>query len=244
MTHPDISHQEQTWSRWLIEDREAHPFPENGVRQWRLIQRWLPQVQTQMDGKTERGLGIPTPRRIIDVGCGDGQFVKRLLPYGTVTGTDLSAEMMARNRAKYPGARFIAGDFMQLEIPGVYDVVVSCEFLTHIADQPACIAKMASLLRPGGVLMLATQNQWAMDRAEWMSPNPGYIRQYVTPSQLRRMLAPHFSILNLTTIGPFDSHLREAKYINSTKLSKLPFADAIKGALRFGHTIIARAVKK
>ena len=47
---------------------------------------------------------------------------------------------------------------------GQFDVAVSLEVLSHVADTQAFIDKIASLLKPGGYLMLATQNRSVLER--------------------------------------------------------------------------------
>jgi SAM-dependent methyltransferase len=74
-----------------------------------------------------------------------------------VHAVDVSEEAIARNAAKLPGVRFEAGDFLDLELPpAAYDVALSITVVQHIpfARQEDAVARLATLLRPGGLAVL------------------------------------------------------------------------------------------
>ena len=58
---------------------------------------------------------------------------------------------------------------LDLELEG-FDVIVSLEVLAHVDDKRAFVSRMASLLRPGGMLMLATQNRPVLERCKHIVP--------------------------------------------------------------------------
>ena len=92
---------------------------------------------------------------------------------------------------------------MSLDFPmEAYDVVVTLEVLSHVADQAAFIGKLASLLRPGGHLMLATQNRPQLERNDVLPPKPGQIRQWVDRHELAKLLGAEFEIERLFSITP------------------------------------------
>jgi 2-polyprenyl-3-methyl-5-hydroxy-6-metoxy-1,4-benzoquinol methylase len=118
---------------------------------------------------------------IIEVGCGSGWFSPRLTRFGRVTGTDLSDDALARAQQRAPEVRFVAGDFMELDFgTDCFDVVVTLEVLSHVADQRAFIRKLARHLRPGSHLMLATQNRFILQYLNRRPPPaPGQLRRWV-----------------------------------------------------------------
>ena len=117
---------------------------------------------------------------IIDVGCGAGWLCAQLTKFGSVTGTDLSDQVLERASLRQPQVNFVPGDFMELEFPeGAFDVVVSLEVLSHVEDQPTFVKKLSSLLRPGGRLMMATQNKPALQKNDVPPPAPGQLRKWV-----------------------------------------------------------------
>ncbi|HEX7080818.1 MAG TPA: class I SAM-dependent methyltransferase, partial [Gammaproteobacteria bacterium] len=127
--------------------------------------------------------------RILDAGCGSGWTAKALLQYGSVVGTDLADEAITRARARVPEATFIAGDFMKLDLGERFDVVVCLEVLSHVADQQAFIERLAKTLKPGGELLLATQNRRVLERSSHIAPvQPGQRRRWLDRAELLEML--------------------------------------------------------
>lgn len=161
---------------------------------------------------------------ILDVGCGTGWLCPQLTRFGQVTGTDLADEILTRAAAKVPEVRFVSGDFNRLEFGGVeFDVVVSLEVLSHVADQTLFLDKISTLLKPGGYLMIATQNRPVLEANATAPPSPGQRRHWVDRHELRQLLDPDFEIVELFSISPrFNRGFLRA--VNSFKLRAL--ADA------------------
>ena len=188
---------------------------------------------------------------IIEVGCGSGWLCERLQAYGQVTGTDLADEVLGRASKKWPKVRFISGDFMTLDLPmNTFDVVVTLEVLSHLPDQPAFVARLADLLKPGGLLIVATQNRPVLER--WSAiggPTPGQVRKWVNARELRSLMIPHFSELEIDSIVPVgdEGFLR---VLNSAKLNRLlqlvipeRTIQRAKERAMLGHTLIAKGRK-
>ncbi len=101
---------------------------------------------------------LPAGAAILDSGCGPGIVAEAFLQAGCrVTGVDLSAEMIARARARC--ARF--GDRATFEqrrldtLPPApsFDAAVSRLVLHHVEDPRAFVAAQVARVRPGGVVI-------------------------------------------------------------------------------------------
>lgn len=236
----DADLQRQFWNAWNAKFREeGMQLPPPNARQAQTVLGWLK--------NTDRGR-----RDIVEVGCGSGWLCDLMAEFGRVRGIDLSDEVLARSRARFPKATFTAGDFMQMELPvASADVVVALEVLSHVRDQPAFMSRVARLLRGGGVLMLATQNRFVLERTAGVTPQaPGQVRQWVDAAALRRLLEPHFEILQLTSLHP-TGHLGVLRCVNSGKLESLLSSIGLANAwtsLRerwlLGHTLMVHARKR
>lgn len=94
-------------------------------------------------------------RNALDVGCGDGGLARRLVDrFGVaVTGMDLDPAMveLARMKTLSLPIRFVEADFMRYRFDEQFDFVSAAASLHHMPFNQA-LDKMASLLRPGGVL--------------------------------------------------------------------------------------------
>lgn len=102
---------------------------------------------------------------ILDVGCGGGLVSEPLANLGaTVTGIDASAMSIrvARQHAhntttpvNYEHA--MASDL--LADGRLFDVVINAEVVEHVQNQSLLIEQCAQLVKPGGILILATLNR-------------------------------------------------------------------------------------
>jgi len=159
--------------------------------------------------------------RILDVGCGTGWMSERLSHFGRVTAVDIADEVLERARARAPHIEFITGDFLEMDLGTArFDVVVGLESLSHVADQREYLKRIARVLRPGGSLMLATQNRPVMERNIRRLPNPGWYRHWVDRDELRTLLDDDFVIDEVRSITPVFLY-GPLHVLNSSKLERL-----------------------
>jgi SAM-dependent methyltransferase len=100
--------------------------------------------------------------RILDVGCGTGRDMARLMAAGyDAVGVDSSAEMVEAGRLKYtvPDRALRVDSLPDLSSLGneQFDAVLCAAVLQHIVDSdlPAAIRRLRSLITPGGCLVLS-----------------------------------------------------------------------------------------
>lgn len=107
-------------------------------------------------------LGDLTGRRVLEIGCGQGEFSQWLAGHDpwTLVGADLSRVAVGRaKRAAGPRAGFTVADIQQMPFPSrTFDLVVSCETVEHVPQPPVAVKELARVLRPSGTLVLTTPN--------------------------------------------------------------------------------------
>ena len=215
-----LNSQVEFWNSWNAEGRESG-IAQVSVDQRDVIIGWL-------EALGRRDL------KILEVGCGAGWLCGSLKEYGSVTATDLSNEVLQRAAIRLPDVKFIAGDFMSLDFDSSgYDVIVSLEVLAHVADQPAFIRKMSALLKPGGFLMLATQNRPQLERNDIPNPKPGQIRLWVDRHKLAGLIGAELDVRSLFSLTP-QCNRGVLRLINSTKVHG---AMAAIGLGQLGRTV-------
>lgn len=99
-----------------------------------------------------------TPLRILDAGCGLGEWTLFLAGLGhAVTGLDISQKTVERLQDRYPANSFVHGDIRDTALPGdVFEAVVSWGVIEHFEDGPqACLKEFYRLLAPGGHLFVS-----------------------------------------------------------------------------------------
>ena len=110
-------------------------------------------------------------QRVLDVGCGSGAITVGICNYvgnrGLVIGIDRSEELIGLARKKYsgiPNLQFICGDVLAFEPEGKFDIITSARTLQWVAHPENMIAKMTSMVKPGGFLTILDYNhsliQW------------------------------------------------------------------------------------
>lgn len=101
--------------------------------------------------------GLADGDSVLDLGCGNGVPVARLLSTRfQVTGVDISDVMVRRARRAVPSARFLRGDMAAADFPvGTFGAVVSFYAIIHLPlrEQRPLLRRIRSGLRPDGVLV-------------------------------------------------------------------------------------------
>jgi 2-polyprenyl-3-methyl-5-hydroxy-6-metoxy-1,4-benzoquinol methylase len=229
--------QENYWTKWNAEGRE-HSLSDISLDQRETAIAWL-------EALGRRDLNI------IDVGCGAGWLEPALMQFGQVTATDLCADVLERAQARLPQVRFVPGDFMALDFgAGQYDVVVTLEVLSHVADQSAFVAKLASLLKPGGLLIMATQNRPVLQNYNNIPPpEPGQLRRWVDRDEFRALLETQFEVREIRTLTP-NASKGPMRFLAGRRAKQMIRSIVGRGVERqlaaagFGWTLMARATKR
>lgn len=100
-------------------------------------------------------------RRVLDVGCGEGQWLVDFETWGAradrLAGIDLVEERAVACRARVPAADVHAGDASALPWPdGSFDVVLQSMLMSSVLDpamRSAVTGEMARVLAPGGLVL-------------------------------------------------------------------------------------------
>jgi len=106
-------------------------------------------------------LFLPKPdQKILDVGCGTGNFSIKLAEKGAiVTGIDVSEEMLSIARAKTGELpiTYENMDLYQLEFEdNTFDAVFSMAAFEFVKDPERALGELFRVLKPGGSLMVGT----------------------------------------------------------------------------------------
>jgi len=101
---------------------------------------------------------------VVDVGCGNGFDLRRLLPEGRCRhafGLDLSAGMLRSLTELRSSGRLtpLQGDAQQLPLgDGVADVGLAMHMLYHVPDIQAAVRELRRVVKPGGTVLASTNS--------------------------------------------------------------------------------------
>ncbi|MCG6857114.1 MAG: bifunctional 2-polyprenyl-6-hydroxyphenol methylase/3-demethylubiquinol 3-O-methyltransferase UbiG [Salaquimonas sp.] len=143
--------------------------------------------------------------RFLDIGCGGGLLSEPMARLGAeVVGADASATNVeiASIHAKQSGLeidyRAVTAEEMA-DAGETFDVVLNMEVVEHVADVDLFIGKCASMVRPGGLIFIATINRtpkaWALaifaaeNVLRWLPRGTHEYERLVRPHELEAPLA-------------------------------------------------------
>lgn len=119
--------------------------------------------------------GAPPGARILDIGCGDGFHLRLLREFGDpswqLEGVDIDTR--AAERAISDGLTVHVGTIEELNLPQKsYDVLYTVQTIEHVADPSGLMVAAFRLLKPGGRLVIVTDNTasldfWLFRRSYW-----------------------------------------------------------------------------
>jgi 2-polyprenyl-3-methyl-5-hydroxy-6-metoxy-1,4-benzoquinol methylase len=104
-------------------------------------------------------LGLPSSETgsLLDVGCGNGQFISRMRSFGwTVSGIDPDPAAVALGSKQ--GLHIRTGMVADLPETERYDVITLSHVVEHVSDPVTLLRECAKRLQPNGRLILATPN--------------------------------------------------------------------------------------
>jgi ubiquinone/menaquinone biosynthesis C-methylase UbiE len=106
--------------------------------------------------KLERGTG----KSLLDIGCGDGDFLSHIYPDFICEGIDLSNVGIEFCRARGIGVTFWVQDIEQAFCkPERYDYLTSIGSIEHVVDLGKALARCYKILKPGGVFLVLAPNE-------------------------------------------------------------------------------------
>jgi SAM-dependent methyltransferase len=130
---------------------------------------------------------LPTVRRVLDVGAGDGWFANELLPGLAATAEVVCWDVNYRSEdlATPPGQRITR----TAERPaGPFDLVLLLDVLEHVEDDDGFLAAVVPLLRPGGSAVVSVPaHPWLFSDHDRMLEHH---RRY-RPVELRALVSRH-----------------------------------------------------
>jgi SAM-dependent methyltransferase len=110
---------------------------------------------------------MPEGGSFLEIGCAAGDILERMQRSGhhDVRGIEISRE--ACEQAWKRGLNVFHGTLDEFETDDKFDLVFMSHVIEHVLDPVATVAKIRTLLKPGGVLYLETPNVRALDSRLW-----------------------------------------------------------------------------
>jgi 2-polyprenyl-6-hydroxyphenyl methylase/3-demethylubiquinone-9 3-methyltransferase len=153
--------------------------------------------------RNPKSLGSLTGLRMIDIGCGAGLLCEPFTRLGAqVIGIDPSATNIAAAKVHAEKSQLLI-DYRNTTAEAMdprerFDIVLAMEVIEHVTDVGAFLSRCAAMMKPTGIMVVATLNRnWksfalAIVGAEyvmrWLPRGTHQWDKFVTPEELTRYL--------------------------------------------------------
>lgn len=216
-------------ARTTIDDQEVERFSRLAAEWWNPKGKFKPlhkfnpvrleYIRNQIAERFDRDIRAPRPfegLRLLDIGCGGGLMSEPMARLGAeVVGADASGTNIevAKLHAAQSGLTidYRATTAEALADAGeTFDVVLNLEVVEHVSDIGLFIDKCGAMVRPGGIMMVATINRTmkalglAIIGAEyvlqWLPRGTHQFSKLVKPDELEAALA-HAGLRTVEKLG-------------------------------------------
>ena len=133
---------------------------------------------------------------ILDIACGTGVLFPDYLrrEVNSITGIDISGEMIKTAKEKYPQVRLILGDAENYEFKDKYDIVMIYNAFPHFFNADKLIENLAGTLKTSGRITIAH----GLSEKELEECHSGRANKVSVPlvkkETLADMLSPYFDV--------------------------------------------------
>jgi SAM-dependent methyltransferase len=168
-----------------------------------------------------------TPGKILDIGCGSGQFLYKMKKKGwIVSGVEVS-ESAAKLGNELEQLNIYNGNLLQAKFPGAsFDYIRSNHSFEHITNPEEVLQEIHRILKPGGKLLIGVPNIVSFNarlfkKYWWYLGAPVHTYNY-SVSTLSRMLEKHgFKVERVTHTGDYSGILGSFQiYLNKNSKRK------------------------
>jgi SAM-dependent methyltransferase len=190
--------------------------------------------------------GLLPVEAYLDAGCGDGRFLAVLPALGPVparvVGVDIADSILATARRAITAvgvdAELVRGNLERLPLGDAeVDLAVSIQVLEHLLDPAAGVRELARVLRPGGALLLSTDNRARRITQTLNGPRWLVARLLRKRNHREKFEFPHRTFSKRELVALLEG---AGLVVERTRTFRFSVVGASPGVRRFLHRVDAR----
>lgn len=143
---------------------------------------------------------LTKPKRILEIGCCTGLLTEKISArypdYGLLTASDLVDSfqqcLCSKNLLSSGRVAFLAGDIETINLPSVYDLIISSSTLQWVHNLPRLCHKLSQHCSRDGILAISLYGALNLQEIRTLC---GVGLHYTPFNQLQTLVAEHFQIL-------------------------------------------------
>ena len=168
---------------------------------------------TYIRNQIEEKIGTVTDIKLLDIGCGGGLLSEPLTRMGAiVTGADASENniktALLHAEKSHLNIEYLTttAEALAVERPAYYDVIINMEVIEHVADTQLFINSCFKMLKPQGIMIIATLNRtlksylFAIIGAEyilrWLPIGTHDWKKFLTPADIHNLCQHHATLID------------------------------------------------
>jgi 2-polyprenyl-3-methyl-5-hydroxy-6-metoxy-1,4-benzoquinol methylase len=140
--------------------------------------------------------------RFLDAGCGDGRYLAALASLRArprhIVGTDIAERILVTARRATADAG-IEAELVRANLEALpfedasFDLVLCTQVIEHLLDPSAGVRELARVVRPGGSVIVSTDNRRALVSRALNAPRAGLVRLLRLSGRRKQVDFPHAS---------------------------------------------------
>lgn len=188
-------------------------------------------------------LALKQDERILEIGCGEGYYTKKLLEATPdVFATDISEKFLekAKKNTDSKACEYTCCPSENLPYPdGYFDKILMSEVIEHLLDWRQGIKEAYRVLKPGGVIVISTPNKLSylnvLCHLKILIKNEPLVGDHIrefSRKELTRLMPPYFKVEAFGYSNYFPAFL--LKFIGLQKTEKIiSFLERVLGRIIF-----------
>ena len=192
-------------------------------------------IANHMMGLMKRHLHQFWPKRVVEFGCGTGNYSHLLHQHyypQEMLLNDICGEVRhACNELLQKGVKFEQGDAERLHFPEECDLITSCSTLQWFEDPNGFFERCSRYLSPNGYLAFST---FGLNNMEEIRQTTGQGLPYRTLEELAKGLQPYYDIIHTEEqrlVYHFDHPLSVLRHLKQTGVTGISSQQWTRGKL-------------